>query len=758
MKIIRFVIPTITILLFSACTATKNLAEGEVLYVGTRQVSLNQIPFQGKDWQMSQKIDKKTNAWIDVMVAPNGALFGLPFGRLISVRLFLYNLFYTEKEKGFSRWMMENFGEPPVTVNSVNPELRVKKIENDLINHGHFGTEGSYQLVYSNKKKKARIRYTFNVPKAYTYRNLQLVLDSTQQKLESGIRTYLLNSHLSPGDNFDINVISMEKDGLWNHLQNLGYYYIRPEDILILADTTVGEKQVDIQYRLNPKMPKPAYQQLKIHDVFLRQDSIYLDLHTKTLPVTGVKSKLLQESVIPKDGDLYSLSSNQRTIRNLSGLGVFTDLSVSYRIHDNDSSFADALVNIKPVDKLSLSANTDLALKSTGFIGPAIGLSLDHRNLLGGAEKFSFGVNGYLDFPTGIFRERVPPSSGFSIESSLSVPVLSSPLAFINNSTITLPRRQITLSFEQNNRRDYFRIANWKSSYTLNWKSSQATTHQLGIVNLNYAHLLSSTPLFDSLLDQSQQVRASFNEQLIFGPSYAFTFDNTRLSPNRLTTYYQAEIELSGNLLNGMFGLFAERTNGERRVLGVDYSQYARFTSDFRLYYRLAGRDQKLVFRNVFEIGKAFGNSEFMPFIKQFYIGGANSLRPLDARTIGPGRYLEFDQALVNQVGDIRIETNLEYRFHLFYKVKGALWSDFGNIWLHEDDPDRPLTGIRWDKFLQDSYLTAGIGLRLDMGYVVARADYGAVLYVPILIPGYRWLWQNNLPFWGPSLGIGYPF
>jgi hypothetical protein len=747
------------LLLLNACSGTKNLSKGEVLYVGTRQVRLNKIPYQGEDWKMSQKIDKKTNAWIDVMVSPNGAIFGLPFARFISVRLFLYNLFHTEKEKGFSRWMMENFGEPPVTIASVNPELRLKKIENDLINQGHFGTEGGYRVVYKNKKKKkAKISYFFDVPKAYTYRNFELVLDSTQKNLAPGINAYLQHSHLISGDNFDVNEISREKEALWNHLQDRGYYFIRPEDILILADSTVGNKQVDIQYRLNREMPRAAYHPLKINDIFIRQDSTELDLHSETLPVTGVKSKLLQEAVIPKDGDLYSLSSIRRTIRNLSGLGVFTDLSVSYRIRNDDSTQADALVNISPMDKISLSANTDLALKSTGFIGPSLGLTLNHRDLMGGAENFSFGVNGYLDFPTGIFRERVPPSSGFTVESSLSVPVLGSPLAFVTGSAITLPRRQITLIFEQNNRRDYFQIANWKASYTLNWKSSPAATHQLGIINLNYAHLLSRTPLFDSLLAQSRQVRESFDEQFIFGPSYTFTFDNTGLSTNRLTTYYQAEIEFSGNVLNGMYGLLAERGNGERKVLGVDYSQFVRFMSDFRLYYQLAGRDQKVVFRNVFEVGKALGNSEFMPFIKQFYIGGANSLRPLDARTTGPGRYLEFDQALVNQVGDIRIETNLEYRFHLFYKVKGALWSDFGNIWLHEDDPERPASGIRWDKILQDSYLTAGVGLRLDMDYVVARADFGAVMYAPIFSQGFRWLWQNELPLWGPSLGIGYPF
>ncbi len=747
------------LILFSACSGTKYLAEDEVLYVGTRKVRLHQVPYRDEDWKLDQKTDKKINAWMDVNAAPNGAILGLPFARFLSVRLFLYTLFYTEKEKGMSRWLMENFGEPPVTVSSVNPELRVKKIENDLANQGHFGVAGRYKLVYKNKKQqKARIHYAFDIPKAYTFRDFELVVDSSQRNLQPVLRTYLQDSQLRAGDHFNLEAISREKEAIWRFLQNQGYFYIRPEDILILADTTVGNKQVDIQYRLNREMPEAASRPLLIQDVFIRRDSAEVALQGEPQPVTGLKSRLLRRAVIPEEGDAYSLSASQRTIRNLSGLGVFTDMSVNYLIHEDDSGRADALVNIRPIDKISLAANTDLALKSTGFIGPSVGVTLNHRNLLGGAENFTFGVNGYLDFPTGVFRERVSPSSGFSIESSLSVPLLNSPLRFIPANATTLPRRQVTLSFEQNNRRDYFRIANWKAAYTLNWKSSQTVTHQLGIINLNYAQILSRTPLFDSLLTQSQQVRESFEEQFVLGPSYTFTFDNTGLSTKRQSVFYQANLELSGNMLNSMYALLSEQQEGERRLLGVDYSQYVRFTSDFRLYHRLRGRDQKLVFRNVFEIGKALGNSEFMPFIKQFYIGGTNSLRPIDARTIGPGRYLELDQALIDQVGDIRIETNLEYRFPLFYKFKGALWSDFGNIWLHEDDPERPLTGIRWNKIFRDSYLTAGIGLRFDLDYLVARADYGTVLYVPAFPSAARWLWQNELPLWGLSLGIGYPF
>ena len=119
---------------------------------------------------------------------------------------------------------------------------------------------------------------------------------------------------------------------------------------------------------------------------------------------------------------------------------------------------------------------------------------------------------------------------------------------------------------------------------------------------------------------------------------------------------------------------------------------------------------------------------------------------------------LEFDEAAYNQVGDIKIENNLEFRFKIWYILNGAIWSDLGNIWLMKEDPERPRSEIRWNKVFQDSYLTSGVGLRVDLGFLVVRADYGAILYFPFLDEGYRWLWQNKLPLRGLVFGIGYPF
>lgn len=753
--LITIVLGLITLLGLYSCSGTRRLAEDEVLYTGTRMVQMKRLKYKEESWKSNQWADKKLEAWLAIYVSPNGALFGMPHFRFLSVRLFFYNLFYTQKEKGFSRWMMNNFGEPPITITSINPELRVKKMESDLFNRGHFGVQGSYEIIYKNKKKKkARIRYTLEIPKAYTYRNFELVLDSTQRHLRPIFNSYL-SSMLMPGKDFNTANIAEEKRKLWRHLQNQGYYHFKQDYLLILADTTVGNKQVDIQYRVAAEVPSRELQPVTVIQKIVHIDSL---VGSSKPPEQLIRDKVLNKVVVVDEGQKYSLENTQRSMRNLASLGMFAEQSLRYEFDKADSSLAIASLTLRPTYEVGLSLNGDLALKNTGFFGPALGVSLNHKNLMGGAENLTLSANGYLDFPFGIFKERVSVSSGYSINAVLSTPALNTPFRFIRDRAITLPRRSISFSFEQNNRVDYFQIANWKVGYALSWMSSPKVSHSLGLLNINYSHLLSTTPEFDSLLNESDQVRQSFQNQLIFGPSYTFIYDNTLNPRKRLTQFYRGTVEFSGNILNGLYGLVGEQESGNRKLLGVQFSQYLRLSSDFRMYYKLRGRGNMLAFRNIIELGRAYGNSTVMPFIKQFYVGGANSMRPLPARAIGPGRYLELESSVINQVGDIRLEVNLEYRFPLFYKLYGAIWADAGNVWLFDEDPDRPLTQIRPGKIIEDSYLTAGLGFRLDLDFLVARFDYGAVLHMPPFSDGFKWIWQNKLPLYGPIIGIGYPF
>ena len=732
----------------SSCSTVKHLPEGEVLYMGVHSLNYYSAPEEGEQKRVKEQADKSVTIVRTLWVKPNGALLGIPFIRFIPFRLYMYNWFYTEKDSTFSRWMMENFGEPPTTISDINPEARVRLIENELFNQGYFGVEGEYRLQYkrNGKGNKAWLHYSFVLPDAYTYREIRVNLDSSQQALQPSIDEYMKRSYLVSGHSFNLDEISREKQQLWEHLQNEGYYHLRKEQILIIADTTVGQRQVDLEYRINAEAPGPPF-----NKVYIGEKRIELDSSMR------VKPKLMQKAIPIEPDTPYTIEQTKRAIRNISSLGIFSDPMITYEVQPQDSTRVDTRVKLGATDLFTVGANSDLNVKNTGYIGPNLGVFVTQKNLFGGAENLTIGLDGYLDFPYGVLSERVSRSSGFMVSASLSTPVLRTPLPVAKRS-LGLPRRVISLSVELNHRKDFFKIIEWKTSYGISWNWNSRINHTINLLNLNYAYLVDSTAEFAELINQSALIEYSYRSQFIMGPSYAFTYNNTLDQTRRFRTYWRAEVETSGNVLQGIY-LLSGNKEKEKNFLGVPFSQYVRFYSDFRAYFQLGYRSTtQFAFRNVVGWGNAYGNSITVPYTRQFFIGGSNSLRPITARVVGPGRYLEFDEAAYNQVGDIKIENNLEFRFKIFYILNGAIWSDFGNIWLMKEDPERPRSGIRWNKVFQDSYLTSGVGLRVDLGFLVVRADYGAILYLPVFEEGYRWLWQNKLPLRGLVFGIGYPF
>lgn len=161
--------------------------------------------------------------------------------------------------------------------------------------------------------------------------------------------------------------------------------------------------------------------------------------------------------------------------------------------------------------------------------------------------------------------------------------------------------------------------------------------------------------------------------------------------------------------------------------------------------------------------GYPYGNSSELPFIKQFYAGGNNSIRAFRSRSLGPGTYKDTSRYLVDQTGDIRVEFNTEYRPHISGPLYGAIFIDAGNIWLKNTDPLRP--GAKFSKdFLKELAVGGGVGIRLDLAIFVIRLDVAIPLRKPweqnewvmnrIKLAERPWR-RENIVY---NLAIGYPF
>jgi outer membrane protein assembly factor BamA len=174
-----------------------------------------------------------------------------------------------------------------------------------------------------------------------------------------------------------------------------------------------------------------------------------------------------------------------------------------------------------------------------------------------------------------------------------------------------------------------------------------------------------------------------------------------------------------------------------------------------------------LVTRGVIGVGIPYGNSEVIPYIRQFFAGGTNDLRAFISRTVGPGSYTPAVSNLgVDQTGDIKLAANAEYRFSFTRLLKGAVFVDAGNVWLKNEDPERPGGAFSWDRFYKEIAIGTGFGFRIDADFVVVRFDFAWPVYNPNFPEGEKWVirdfnllntnWRKeNLLL---NFAIGYPF
>ena len=268
---------------------------------------------------------------------------------------------------------------------------------------------------------------------------------------------------------------------------------------------------------------------------------------------------------------------------------------------------------------------------------------------------------------------------------------------------------------------------------------------------------------YQKLVDSIPALQLSNLPEIIMSSFYNYTFHST--NPNAKNIFYfNGNIDVAGNII----GLFNKPTGAySKTILGAYYSQYLKADFDFR-YNRKLNESTYWANRMIVGIGFPYGNSSFLPFTKQFIIGGSSSIRGFQPRQLGPGRVRAdaLQQLYLPQVGgDYKLELNTELRFPLISRLKGAVFIDAGNIWTK----DATLYGTEAQfnsHFLNDIAVSAGFGLRLDISILIVRLDIAAPLREPYLPRGEEWVIKNIAPFnstWRNAnlvynIGIGYPF
>jgi outer membrane protein assembly factor BamA len=264
---------------------------------------------------------------------------------------------------------------------------------------------------------------------------------------------------------------------------------------------------------------------------------------------------------------------------------------------------------------------------------------------------------------------------------------------------------------------------------------------------------------FNSL--QNQYLKHSFESQLIVAISGSYVLNKQyKSAPNNYTTV-RANCELAGNLLNGLVHLFSKPVQDKNyyEFLGIRYSQYIR--TDIDVSHRIMfGKVTALAARIYAGAAYAYGNSDAVPFDRLFYAGGSNSMRGWAPRTLGPGSSpAPKDVVYPSQLGDMKLEANLEFRFPIWYIFHGALFFDAGNVWyLRQTEGSNPSEVFHFNDFYKQLGFNSGLGLRIDATFVILRIDLGVQLHNPGRPVGERWIHDFKWKNMALNFGVGYPF
>lgn len=755
---------------FSACNTTKFVPDGDYLYTGG-SVKIEETTVKK---QQRKIIEEDLNSVL--RPRPNSSILGL------KPKLWIYNI--SHNAKGAPLKWIKGWGQAPVLFSSVHVDYNTDLILNRLENRGFFLASSSADT--SIRAKKASLTYHTRTGPQYMIDSVTFETDSSD--LGKAVTATAPKTLLRKGEPYNLDVIKAERERIDARLKENGFYYFSPENLLVQVDSTNGRQhKVNLYVNIKESTPEKASDKYTINNIYIYPNFRPTDTlkgRTKntidhkglliTDPRKSFNPKIFERTMFFHKGDIYNRQDHTLSLNRLTSLGTFKFVKNRFEESDSVNNALDAYYYLTPYPKKSIRAELTGKTNSANFTGSEFTINWKHRNAFKGAEQVN--ISAYVGADVQVSGN----NSGnnmlrYGAEGSILFPRIIAPFR-INSTSAFIPHTKVLAGYDFLNRKGSYTLQSLRSSFGYIFKESLEKEHQLTLLGLNYVQPSHVTAEYQRLADSIPSYQKAIDKQFTIGPSYNFNYTNTQDTYKTNTFYLNANLDLSGNIL----GLFTKSNGADpKKFLGATFSQYIRTEVDFR-YYRKLGLSSSWANRIILGYSHSYGNSRSLPFVKQFFIGGTNSLRGFRARSLGPGTYRDENQDLndpnyiaADQSGDIKLEMNTEYRTKLFSVLHGALFVDAGNIWLQRTDVKSSnthqtfRTGATFGKdFLKELAVDAGAGLRIDATILVLRLDVGFPIRKPWLPENQRWVFdeidfgsktwrKENLVY---NLAIGFPF
>ena len=714
--------------LLGSCSVSRNLPEG------TYMLDKVKVMTDGKyqdinSAQMMNYVRQKGNArWFSAIKIPLGvyAMAG--------------------KDSSWINRTLRQMGEAPVIYDTLLARQTCEDLKLALQNKGYL--DAQVEMYIKPHHRKIDALYVLHPGQPYFINNYTTdIQDSVIARMIASRKPLLYN-----GLQFSTDALNTERTQITNYLQDQGYFRFHKEFITYRAhkDSTrheVGLTMVLHPYRANSEAKDTLHSRYWIRNISYESGAL-------NDSVIHLRASVLKENTFLTEGQPYSSSQLQNTYNHFGRLGAVRYTNISFQ-PVADSTLLDTKIQIQTNKPSTISFQPE-GTNTSGDLGAAVSLTYQNRNIFKGSETFTMKVRGAYEAIRGLEGYSNQDFIEYSIEGRLTFPRFIVPFLSAESRRRNTATSEVSLMYDSQDRPEFHRRV-LSSGWRYQWKKQgQPDSYRFDVLDLNYVFMpwISDTfrkEYLDNPSNSNVILRYNYEDLFIMKMGFGYTYNNGRVA-------LKTNVESAGNLLGLGTAIFggSKNVNGQYRVFDIAYAQYVKADVDFaRNLLGHASKDQ-LIFHVGFGVAYPYGNSKVLPFEKRYFSGGANSVRGWTVRSLGPGRYKDKDGRInfITQTGDLKLDLNLEYRTHLFWKFNGAAFLDAGNIWTIRQYDEQAGGQFSIKGLITDLAVSYGLGLRLNFDFFVLRFDLG----MKAVNPAYQTEDEAHYPLIHPRFSRDFAF
>ena len=669
------------------------------------------------------------------------------------------------------------WGEPIRVYDSSLCVETVTKMKNYLNSLGYYAHKANYKTKTTGKDNK-KVNITYNIKQGEPYVIDSLITYIPDWRLKELVGSFAEFSELRKGQVLKQRNLSAERDRIYELLVNRGYFEFSKDQIHFEIDSvTLSNKKLILRQIISSPTDKYYHKQYVVDSVIFITDAG--GSQARNLPNEAYKGviynygrfkyspKILNWHNQLYPGLVYKRNSVLETQRQLSYLDNFKFINVNF---DTVGTKFIAHIFTSPADKYQSSIEAGFSV-TQALPGPFATVNLKNRNLFNGLEIMELNTFFKLEGNPGVASDAATYSSvQYGSELSITFPQFLSPLGRFYKKKIAHfnPRTRFGLALNRENRLNEYNRSQINANTSYIWKVQDHISYTFTPMILGYINADIDPQFQKSVLDElsatSNSFASTFRSSFVSAGAFQLTI-NSNYGLTKNSNFFQFSSEIGGNSLL----LFGKEPFGDQ----LEYYQYVKAKVDLRRMHQVNPRTSVAMRVNI-GVALPYGDNKALPYEKYFFGGGSNSNRAWKPRRLGPGSFgIPDDNGKIDyareQLGDILFEGNVELRQKLSGFIDWALFMDIGNIWLLQSetidptlDPEGDDGVFRFDSFYKEIAVGSGVGIRMDMSFLIFRLDMGWKFVDPAQPRGKQWvankIFPKPLSTGSFNIGIGYPF